>query len=137
MSAKSVASFSGDRVDTNRKFVGQGLAKIAVAFFSGIPVSGSLTRSALMYQAGAVSKAAHVFSSVLLAAMLFALGPVASSYAGGSFSAAQAAKLSRLRNPAQPRSLSAISGESSPARSRMVNVSRFASGVGRALSEIQ
>ena len=75
-SAKSVASFSGDRIDTNREFVGQGLAKIAVAFFSGLPVSGSLTRSALMYQAGAVSKAAHVFSSVLLAGLLFALGPV-------------------------------------------------------------
>ena len=75
-SAKSVASFSGDRIDTNREFIGQGVAKIAVAFLSGLPVSGSLTRSALTYQAGAVSKAAQVFSSVLLAGLLFALGPV-------------------------------------------------------------
>ncbi|TDI43986.1 MAG: SulP family inorganic anion transporter [Acidobacteria bacterium] len=75
-SAKSVASFSGDRIDTNREFVGQGVAKIVVAFFSGIPVSGSLTRSALMYQAGAESKKAHVFSGVMLAGLVFALGPV-------------------------------------------------------------
>ena len=75
-SAKSVASFSGDRIDTNREFIGQGVAKIVVAFFSGIPVSGSLTRSALMYQAGAVSKKAHVFSGVLLAGLVFALGPI-------------------------------------------------------------
>lgn len=75
-SAKSVASFSGDRIDANREFVGQGLAKIAVAFFSGIPVSGSPTRSALMYQAGGVSKAASVFSSVVLAGLVFTLGPV-------------------------------------------------------------
>ena len=74
--AKSVASFSGDRIDTNREFVGQGLAKIVVAFFSGIPVSGSLTRSALMYQAGAASKKAHVFAGVLLAGLVVALGPV-------------------------------------------------------------
>ena len=75
-SAKSVASFSGDRIDTNREFVGQGMAKIVVAFFSGIPVSGSLTRTALMYQAGAASKKAHVFSGVLLAGLVVALGPV-------------------------------------------------------------
>ena len=75
-SAKSVASFSGDRIDANREFIGQGLAKIAVSFFSGIPVSGSPSRSALLYQAGGVTKLANVFAGVLLAIFAFALNPI-------------------------------------------------------------
>jgi len=75
-SAKSVAGFSGDRIDANREFVGQGLAKIAVSFFSGIPVSGSPSRSALLYQAGGVTKLANVISGVLLVVFAYALGPI-------------------------------------------------------------
>ncbi|MBI4786394.1 MAG: SulP family inorganic anion transporter [Chloroflexi bacterium] len=75
-SAKSVASFSSSRIAVDREFVGQGLAKIGVAFFSGIPVSGSLTRSILSYRAGAVTRLANIASGVFLAIIVFVFSPV-------------------------------------------------------------
>jgi SulP family sulfate permease len=75
-SAKSVASFSGDPIDADRELAGQGLAKMGAAFFSGIPVSGSLTRSALSYRAGAVTRFANVASGILLAIIMLVFTPI-------------------------------------------------------------
>jgi len=49
-SARSIASKSGQRLDSNQEFVGQGMASIMAGFFSGYPVSGSFTRSAVNYE---------------------------------------------------------------------------------------
>lgn len=64
--ARLLASRTGERLNSNQEFVGQGLANIASGFFSGYPVSGSFTRSAVNLQAGAVSPLAGLFSSALL-----------------------------------------------------------------------
>ncbi len=64
--ARLLASRTGERLNSNQEFVGQGLANIASGFFSGYPVSGSFTRSAVNLQAGAVSPLAGLFSSGLL-----------------------------------------------------------------------
>jgi SulP family sulfate permease len=61
-SAKSTASLAGDKIQPNQELIGPGLAKIGVSFFSGIPVSGSFTRTALNFQAGAQTRFAAVFS---------------------------------------------------------------------------
>lgn len=53
--AKSIGLKSGQRVDTSRELIGQGLASIAGGFFQSIPTSGSLTRSAVNYDEGAAS----------------------------------------------------------------------------------
>lgn len=75
--ARSIASQSGQRLDSNQEFVGQGLANIACGFFSGYTVSGSFTRSLINYEAGARTPFSSVFSGifVLLAMMIF--GPLA------------------------------------------------------------
>ncbi len=74
--ARAIASQSGQRLDTNQEFVGQGVANIAAGLFSGYPSSGSFNRSALLYESGARSPMAAVFSGlVVLAAALF-LGPL-------------------------------------------------------------
>jgi sulfate permease, SulP family len=72
--ARTIAAHSGEHLDSNQEFVGQGMANIAAGLFSGYPTSGSFTRSALNYEAGARSPLAAVFSGlfVLLAALLFA-----------------------------------------------------------------
>jgi SulP family sulfate permease len=72
--ARSIASQSGQRVDSNQEFVGQGLANIAAGFFSGYPCSGSFTRSAVNYSAGAQTRMSSLFSGifVLLAMIVFA-----------------------------------------------------------------
>jgi sulfate permease, SulP family len=75
--ARSIAIQSGQRLNTNQEFIGQGMANIAAGLFSGYPTSGSFNRSALNYESGARTPVAAVFSGlVVLTAMLF-IGPLA------------------------------------------------------------
>ncbi len=74
--ARSIAGQTGQRLDSNQEFVGQGLANIATGFLSGQPCSGSFNRSALNYDAGAQSSLASVFSGLVVLVAMFALGPV-------------------------------------------------------------
>lgn len=75
--SKTVASFSGDKLNPDREFIGQGLAKIVTAFFSGIPVSGSLNRTVFCYRVGAATKFANIFAGILTAAIVLFFSPVA------------------------------------------------------------
>jgi SulP family sulfate permease len=72
--ARSIAAQSGQRLNSNQEFVGQGLANLAAGFFSGYTCSGSFTRSAVNYTAGGRTPMAGVFSGlwVLGAMLLFA-----------------------------------------------------------------
>ena len=51
--SKAIASSTGERVDTNKELIGQGLANIAGSFFSSFTVSGSFSRSAVAAKTGA------------------------------------------------------------------------------------
>jgi len=73
--SQSVAAQSGDRIDPDREFIGQGMAKVLVAFMSGMPVSGSLTRTQLVFRAGGVTKLANVFGSAMMLAIVLVLAP--------------------------------------------------------------
>lgn len=64
--AKVIAIRTGQRIDANREFIGQGLASIAGGLFHGIPTSGSLTRSSVNYNGGAVTRLASGFSGLLV-----------------------------------------------------------------------
>lgn len=72
--SRSIAARSGQRLDSNQEFVGQGLANIAAGFFSGYTSSGSFTRSAVNYNSGGKTPLASVFSGlwILVALLLFA-----------------------------------------------------------------
>ncbi len=52
---KSLAAQSGQRLDANQEMFGMGMANIACAFFSGMPASGSLSRSKLNAASGAAA----------------------------------------------------------------------------------
>ncbi|MCC5791385.1 MAG: SulP family inorganic anion transporter [Legionellaceae bacterium] len=69
--AKQIATDSREHLDINQELIGQGLAKVAGAFFQSIPVSGGFSRSVLNFYAGAKTG----FSSVVagLAVMLVLL----------------------------------------------------------------
>jgi sulfate permease, SulP family len=75
--ARSVASFSGQRLDSNQEFVGQGLANIACGLFSGYTVSGSPSRSMVNYRSGAKTSLAGIFSGVFVLVSMFLLAPAA------------------------------------------------------------
>jgi SulP family sulfate permease len=55
----------------------EGLANLFGGFFQSLPGSGSLTRSAINHQAGAVSRMSGIFASTVVAAVVLALAPFA------------------------------------------------------------
>jgi len=75
--SRSIANETGQRLDSNQEFVGQGLANIAAGLFSGYPSAGSFSRSAVNFNAGARSSLAAVFSSLFVVAGMFFLAPMA------------------------------------------------------------
>nr|MEE4268455.1 SulP family inorganic anion transporter [Candidatus Krumholzibacteria bacterium] len=76
-SARNIASKSGQRLDSNQEFVGQGLSSIVCGLFSGFAVSGSFTRSAINFTAGGRTPLASVFSGAWVMAAMFLLAPLA------------------------------------------------------------
>ncbi|RMD51813.1 MAG: SulP family inorganic anion transporter, partial [Nitrospirae bacterium] len=68
--ARSVALKSGQRIDGNQEFIGQGLSNIVGSFFSAYACSGSFTRTGVNYQAGAKTAAAGIFAALWLMAIL-------------------------------------------------------------------
>ncbi len=75
--SKAIASRTKQRLDFNRECLGQGLANLTGSFFQCMPGSGSLTRSNINYQAGAASRWSGVMSSLVVAAALLLLAPLA------------------------------------------------------------
>ena len=74
--AKAVATRSGQRIDANREFVGQGLSNIVGGFFSCYLSCGSLNRSIPNFEAGARTPLAAVFSAVLLVVLVALSAPL-------------------------------------------------------------
>jgi sulfate permease, SulP family len=75
--SRAIASNSGQRLDSNQEFVGQGLANIATGLFSGYSTSGSFNRSALAFRSGGRTPMTAVFSGLFVLAASFILGPLA------------------------------------------------------------
>jgi SulP family sulfate permease len=75
--ARAMALKSGQRIDGNQEFVGQGLSNLAGSFFSGYASSGSFNRTGLNYASGAKTPLAAVFSAFFLLGILLFLAPLA------------------------------------------------------------
>jgi len=74
--ARAVAQRSGQRIDANREFRGQGLSNIIGGFFSSYVSCGSMNRSMPNLEAGARTPLASVFSALLLLALVAVSAPV-------------------------------------------------------------
>lgn len=74
--AKTVALRSGQRIDANREFRGQGLSNIVGGFFSSYVSCGSMNRSMPNLEAGARTPLASVFSALLLLALVALSAPL-------------------------------------------------------------
>ena len=75
--ARSIAIRSGQRIDSNQEFIGQGLSNLAGSFFSAYPSSGSFNRSGANFEAGAQTPLAAVFSAGALVLIVLAVAPLA------------------------------------------------------------
>ncbi len=75
--SKSIAHRTREPLDYNRQCLAEGLANLGGSFFQCLPGSGSLTRSAINFQAGAVSRWSGVFAAVAVAIVIVLFGPSA------------------------------------------------------------
>jgi SulP family sulfate permease len=73
---KSLAAKTGARLDANQAMFSIGMANIGCAFFSGMPASGSLTRSSLSASSGGRTVLASYISGVVVFIGAFTLGPL-------------------------------------------------------------
>ncbi len=74
--ARSIATRSEQRIDSNQEFVAQGLSNIIGSFFSSYASSGSFTRTGVNYNAGARTPMAAVFAALTLTGILLLIAPL-------------------------------------------------------------
>ena len=75
--AKSLAAKTRQPLNYNRQCLAEGLANLTGGLFQCMPGSGSLTRSAINFHAGAVSRWSGVFSAAATALIMLLLAPMA------------------------------------------------------------
>jgi len=73
--AKAMATKTKQHLDANQELVGQGMSNIVSGLFSGYPVSGSFSRSAVNINAGAVTGFSAVVTSAVVGITLLLLTP--------------------------------------------------------------
>ncbi len=73
--ARSIASNSGQQIDGNQEFIGQGLSNIIGSFFSSYVATGSFNRSGVNYEAGAKTPIAALVAGGLLILIVLAVAP--------------------------------------------------------------
>jgi SulP family sulfate permease len=75
--AKSIAHQTRQTLDYNKQCLAEGVANLTGGFFQCLPGSGSLTRSAINFQAGAVTRMSGVFAAATTAAAVLLFAPLA------------------------------------------------------------
>ena len=75
--SKAIATRTRQVLDYNKQCLAEGLANLAGGFFQCLPGSGSLTRSAINYQAGAVSRLSGVVAAAVVALVVVFFAPFA------------------------------------------------------------
>lgn len=71
---KSLAAMSGARLNTNQELFSMGLSNLACGLLSGMPASGSLTRSVLNWTSGAATPIASIISGLICVGLFLGLG---------------------------------------------------------------
>ncbi|MCC7277038.1 MAG: sodium-independent anion transporter, partial [Chromatiaceae bacterium] len=74
--AKALATKAKQKVDPNQELIGQGLANILGGFSQAFPASGSFSRSAVNFDAGARSGLSSVFTALFVLITLLFLTPL-------------------------------------------------------------
>jgi sulfate permease, SulP family len=74
--AKAIAYQSGQKLDYNRQILAEGLANLTGGFFQAVPGSGSVSRSPINFQAGAVSRFSGVIASLAVAVAVLLFAPL-------------------------------------------------------------
>jgi sulfate permease, SulP family len=101
--AKAIAAVTRQRLDLNQQCLSEAVANVGGSFFSCMPGSGSLTRSAINQQAGGRTQWAGVISAVAVAVTMLALAPYAQFIPRSALAALLMLTALRMVNPAEVR----------------------------------
>jgi sulfate permease, SulP family len=74
--SRSLAARSGQLVDGNQEFIGQGLSNLFGSFFSAYVATGSFNRSGVNFQAGARTPMAAILAGLMLMVLVLLVAPV-------------------------------------------------------------
>ncbi len=74
--SRAVANKSGQRIEANQEFIGQGLSNIVGSFFSSYAGSGSFTRSGINFEAGAKTPLSAIFAAIILMFIVLLIAPL-------------------------------------------------------------
>jgi sulfate permease, SulP family len=74
---KSLAARAQHPFDASRQLIGEGLCNLAAGFSGGFASSGSFSRTAVNYEAGAVTRVSCILSGVLTLLIVMAFAPAA------------------------------------------------------------
>jgi len=74
--ARAIALKSGQAIEPNQEFIGQGLSNVAGSFFSAYVATGSFNRSGANYDAGARSPMAAMSAAIILMIALPVVAPL-------------------------------------------------------------
>ncbi len=77
LSATVVDGMSGDNHNSNAELIGEGVANLMCVFFTGVPATGAIARTATNFKANAYSPVAGVMQSVFLLVFMLVLSPAA------------------------------------------------------------
>ncbi|MGD0105890.1 MAG: SulP family inorganic anion transporter [Rhodopila sp.] len=75
--AKSIANQTRQKLDFNRQCLAEGIANLVGGFFQCLPGSGSLSRSAINFQAGAATRFSGRLTAGIVAVAVIFLAPLA------------------------------------------------------------
>ncbi|MCK5661918.1 MAG: SulP family inorganic anion transporter [Thiotrichaceae bacterium] len=74
--SRAIATKSGQRINSNQEFIGQGLSNMTGSFFSSYAGSGSFTRSGINYEAGAKTPLSAILSAIFLMIIVLLIAPL-------------------------------------------------------------
>ncbi len=75
--SRSIAMRSGQHINSNQEFIGQGLSNMFGSFFSAYVATGSFNRSGVNYEAGAKTPLAAIVAAIMLVVILTFVAPYA------------------------------------------------------------
>ncbi|GAB6098712.1 SulP family inorganic anion transporter [Halanaerocella petrolearia] len=73
---KSLENKSGQELNINHEFLGQGIINLISSFFSSFASAGSFTNSFINYQVGAKTKLAQVFTAIIISLFIILFNPI-------------------------------------------------------------
>ncbi|MCY4050734.1 MAG: sulfate permease [Gammaproteobacteria bacterium] len=99
--SRALALKSGQSVNSNQEFFGQGLSNIVGSFFSSYVATGSFNRSAANYEAGAKTPLSAIIAGVILIPLILLIAPLTAFLPVASVAALLILVALRLINIAQ------------------------------------